>query len=186
MESIDKPVFIKNEKGIYLECNKNFETFLGFSRNQIVGKTAFDIAPAALAHGYMHADKELFEARETQFYKAPVVTASKTATPVIFAKTVFFDDSDKLSGFIGVINLAKGDNYPCVGKHQSAQEHCKLTKREFEVLFLMSQGLTTKEIGKKLAISNFTASDYLKSIFLKLSASNRASAIVQAHKMGLI
>lgn len=90
MESIDKPAFIKNELGVYLECNKNFENFLGLSRSEVVGKTVFDIEPTGLAHTDVRADKGLVEARQTQFYKTSVASASKSLSPIIFAKTVFF------------------------------------------------------------------------------------------------
>lgn len=61
-----------------------------------------------------------------------------------------------------------------------------LTKRETEVLSLISEGLTNPEISKKLFISRSTAKSHVHSILQKLYAKNRAIATKIAIKEGLI
>jgi DNA-binding CsgD family transcriptional regulator/tetratricopeptide (TPR) repeat protein len=60
-----------------------------------------------------------------------------------------------------------------------------LTPREAEVLVLMAQGHTNREIGQRLFISNKTASVHVSRILAKLSARNRGEAAAIAHRLGL-
>jgi RNA polymerase sigma factor (sigma-70 family) len=55
-----------------------------------------------------------------------------------------------------------------------------LTPREREVLDLLAQGLTNKEIAEALVISDNTVKRHLKAIFAKLDVSTRAAAAARA------
>jgi DNA-binding NarL/FixJ family response regulator len=52
----------------------------------------------------------------------------------------------------------------------------RLTGREFEVLDLLRQGLTTEEVAKRLFISKVTVRGYVASALKKLHAPDRAAA----------
>ena len=60
-----------------------------------------------------------------------------------------------------------------------------LTGRERQVLGLLSQGLTNKEIARKLFITTNTVKRHLKSIFEKLGVNTRAAASSRAIQMGI-
>ncbi len=62
----------------------------------------------------------------------------------------------------------------------------ELTKRQREVLVLMAEGLTNKEIGRALAIADDTAKKHVQSIVGKLGASDRTHAVMRAARAGLI
>ncbi len=62
----------------------------------------------------------------------------------------------------------------------------KLTKRELEILRLISQALSNKQIGKKLFISDQTVSVHRKNIMRKLGVSNTAGLIKVAYDNSLI
>ena len=55
-----------------------------------------------------------------------------------------------------------------------------LTEREREVLELLAQGLTNKEMAVRLVISTNTVKRHLKSIFEKLGVNTRAGAVAKA------
>jgi RNA polymerase sigma factor (sigma-70 family) len=57
-----------------------------------------------------------------------------------------------------------------------------LTKREREIVALVAEGLTNKEIADKLCISQATVRTHLTSIFLKLDLRNRSRLIVYAYQ----
>ena len=52
-----------------------------------------------------------------------------------------------------------------------------LSKREKEVLQVLSQGLSNKEIAEKLYLSNGTVRNYMSAILTKLDAENRTEAV---------
>lgn len=61
-----------------------------------------------------------------------------------------------------------------------------LTGREREVLALVAEGLTNREIGKRLFISEKTASVHLSNLMAKLNVSSRTEAVTVAHRRGLL
>lgn len=61
-----------------------------------------------------------------------------------------------------------------------------LTDRELEVLALLAGGLSNKEIGAQLFISETTAKFHVGNIMKKLGVSRRAEAVYTASKRGLV
>lgn len=61
-----------------------------------------------------------------------------------------------------------------------------LSGRELEILRLVSEGLSNKEIAEKLVIAEGTVKNHLSSILAKLSARDRMQAVLIARKIGLI
>src|SRR5215207_9485398 len=60
--------------------------------------------------------------------------------------------------------------------HESQTELGALTEREREVLVLLAQGLTNKEIAERLVITTNTVKRHLKAIFEKLNVHTRSAA----------
>jgi two-component system nitrate/nitrite response regulator NarL len=61
-----------------------------------------------------------------------------------------------------------------------------LTPRELEVLRMVAEGLSNKEIAQRLAISEHTVKFHLNAILGKLGAQSRTEAVVSAIRRGLI
>lgn len=61
-----------------------------------------------------------------------------------------------------------------------------LTRREYEVLSLMVDGLNNREIADRLAISQHTAKNHVSSLLAKLGASSRTEAAIIAMDLKLI
>jgi len=60
---------------------------------------------------------------------------------------------------------------------KAVQKQFGLSKRETEVTFCLTKGLTNKEIAKTLSLSPDTVHDYIKQIMKKLKASTRAGIV---------
>jgi DNA-binding NarL/FixJ family response regulator len=69
---------------------------------------------------------------------------------------------------------------------ENASEHPTLTRREQEVLELLAQGKTNKEISAALVISERTVKFHISSLMRKLGAGNRTEAVANAARLGLI
>ena len=61
-----------------------------------------------------------------------------------------------------------------------------LTAREREVLELLSQGFSNRLIASELHISEHTVKFHISSLYAKLAVNNRAEAVSQAARRGLI
>lgn len=75
-----------------------------------------------------------------------------------------------------VINLAKHEN----------EEVIDFTAREKQILQLVAEGKTNKDIGERLFISNRTVQGHLSKIFAKLEVETRTEAAMKATKAGII
>ena len=70
------------------------------------------------------------------------------------------------------------------GANADDSEH-ELSEREIEVLRLLTQGMTNKEIGHKLHLAENTVKNHLKNILEKLQVQNRVQAAAFALKKGI-
>ena len=61
-----------------------------------------------------------------------------------------------------------------------------LSPRETEILQLVAEGLTNREIAQYLSISRYTAECHIKHIYKKLAVSSRTRAINEARVRGLL
>lgn len=61
-----------------------------------------------------------------------------------------------------------------------------LTDTEIKVLDLLSQGLSNKDISRRLGIAVTTTKWHLKNIFGKLATTNRVSAVIRARELQLL
>ena len=72
---------------------------------------------------------------------------------------------------------------------QKGKIHVKrsiLTKREQEIFTLLVQGLSTREISKKIKISEKTVRNHISNAMQKLEVKGRANAVVELLKLGEI
>ena len=61
-----------------------------------------------------------------------------------------------------------------------------MTNRELEILALLAQRLSNKEIAERLFISPETVKKHLYKIYLKLNVSSRRQAIDKAHTLNML
>jgi len=62
----------------------------------------------------------------------------------------------------------------------------ELTEREKQVVQLLAEGLSNKLIADRLGISDHTAKFHVNGVMMKLGASTRTEAVVEAMRRGLI
>jgi DNA-binding NarL/FixJ family response regulator len=60
-----------------------------------------------------------------------------------------------------------------------------LTERETEVIRLMADGLTNRDIAAKLFVSEATVKTHVNNLFTKLDVNDRAAAVAWAYRSGL-
>jgi two-component system nitrate/nitrite response regulator NarL len=69
---------------------------------------------------------------------------------------------------------------------RKTEEPSGLSQRELEVLPLLADGLSSSEIGKRLFIGESTVKTHLRNLYGKLGVSDRASAVAEGMRRGLV
>ncbi len=103
LETIPSPVFWKDPSGCYLGVNKAFEEFFGKTRDEIIGRTVYDMGSSEIAEKFYKKDQELLQKPGIQTYEWKVKKADESEREVVFYKGTVSDTNDKVAGLIGVI-----------------------------------------------------------------------------------
>jgi DNA-binding NarL/FixJ family response regulator len=96
-----------------------------------------------------------------------------------------------LAGVAGLRFAARGEPSDVIitdapSKAEQADLDPILTTRETEVLTLLSEGASNKEIARRLNISVHTAKCYVGQILDKLDATGRTDAVAHAARLGVL
>ncbi len=85
---------------------------------------------------------------------------------------------------VGLPPDALGELALGIEQHRDAEQ--VLTGRELQVLSVASEGLTARQIGRRLGVRERTVTTHLGRIYKKLGASGRDSALATASRHGLV
>ncbi|QHJ72250.1 response regulator transcription factor [Planococcus halotolerans] len=140
-----------------------------------------------------YGSHELFEKTSSQY----IIDSSVNSFLVM---PIF--NGTSVMGFIYSMNIAKGeeilqpslDRLTEFGEQagrilQSFSQQARqdtLSNRELEVMKEISRGAATKEIADSLGISEFTVKQYVKLAIRKIGAANRAHAVSELIRRGII
>ena len=86
----------------------------------------------------------------------------------------------------GQVQLSPQASAYLVRKVQAPETSVELTERETEVLRLLAQGQSTKEIARNLQIVEDTVKVHVKHILSKLGVQSRIQAVLYAMRLGLL
>jgi ATP/maltotriose-dependent transcriptional regulator MalT len=75
---------------------------------------------------------------------------------------------------------------PDVASDDTARERLGITRRELEILELVARGLSNREIGETLFVSENTVKTHCSRAFDKLGARRRTEAVQRSKELGLL
>lgn len=94
--------------------------------------------------------------------------------------------ADTLGAVPGIRLVAEGDADVLLSATGDRREAGPLTAREREVVTLLAEGLSNKQIASRLGISPDTAKFHVGRVIDKLDATGRTSAVAHAARRGMI
>ncbi len=103
MDTMPAPVFYRDTKGIYHDCNRAFEELVGLSKAEIIGKTIHDFFEKDLADHYAMMDQKIVDNPHVQLYEYEINNAKGERSDVLFSKTARFAADGTVDGIVGVI-----------------------------------------------------------------------------------
>ena len=143
MDSIPNPIFYKNDEGIYMGCNKLFEEFTGYSKSELIGKTAFDFLDEQHASITAAFDEEVITKVNMKSYILDLKENNEKPVIVQYHKSRFYDAYGKVGGVIGVIhditNLKENEK----SLEESKERLLKLNEDKDKYLQIIENDLTS-------------------------------------------
>lgn len=103
MDTMPAPVFYRDTKGIYHDCNRAFEELVGLSKDDIIGKNIHDFFEKDLADHYAMMDRRIVENPHVQRYEYEINNSNGERSDVLFSKTARFAADGTVDGIVGVI-----------------------------------------------------------------------------------
>ncbi len=103
MDTIPAPVFYRDTKGVYHDCNKAFEELVDLKKDEIVGKTIWDFFPEIQADHYKMKDDMIIANPHIQRYEYEIMDSKGNRYDVMFSKTALFGANGSIAGIVGVI-----------------------------------------------------------------------------------
>jgi LuxR family maltose regulon positive regulatory protein len=114
---------------------------------------------------------------------APVAALLREAA----ARGIQAEYADKLLAAFEVQEYGRmGVNSPTLPHPHTQPLPALLTSRELDVLHLISQGFSNKDIAEKLVIALNTVKRHISSIYSKLDVKSRTQAVARARELGLL
>ena len=95
LDTFDGSISIKNSKGEYFFVNNNWLNSFNFNKNEIIGKTDFEIFPKEIAEFIQNIDSEAYKKRKPIIYEKKIEFKDKQFDFVAIKFVVYFSHSDE-------------------------------------------------------------------------------------------
>ncbi len=103
IETIPDLVWLKDQNGVYLDCNTMFERFFGAKKEVIIGKTDYDFVDRELADFFRQHDRKAMEVGAPSSNEEWITFADDGRHALLDTiKTPMLDTAGKLVGVLGI------------------------------------------------------------------------------------
>jgi two-component system, sensor histidine kinase and response regulator len=103
LNSVPAMVFYKDKENHFISTNKGFENAMGLPKQELIGKSMFELYPKDQAEHYWKDDKEVIESGKA---KRNIIESMKTNSGTVIVRTDKIPYLDELNNVIGVIGFS--------------------------------------------------------------------------------
>lgn len=150
IDALPIPIFYRNLTGVYQMCNTAHVKFTGLPKEQIIGKSVYEIHSKETADIYSARDQELIKNPGAQVYETQIKHIDGTTHSIILNKDVIRNNDDKIIGIVGSIND--------VSELKKTETRLKKAQKSMEVsshmLHKISAGIIMMDQNFKVVDSN--------------------------------
>ncbi len=206
-------VFIIDEEQCIVYWNEAAQHILGYSAEEVLGRLCYDILQGcdeeslAICHHHCRVTVAAWSGEPVTNYDVVAATAEgkmrwinvsivnlagpDDSAPLIVH--IFRDATPQkrneqvIRQVLDAMDLLQAKAHPVAPIPPLPSSRAEeLTRREREVLTLLSQGLSTKGIAETLSISSSTVRNHIQNIFNKLQVHSRLEAVAYAFEHRLV
>lgn len=159
-------IWLKNERHVYLACNKKFERYIGATENEITGKTDADFLDAPLADLLRQRDDESIQRGASSIDEEEIVYADDGHKEILETiRTPIYDkNSKKLIGVLGVArDITARKSYEQQIYQRAYYDELTGLPNRFYILDCLSKLIAeSKRNGKRVALLFIDLDDFKK------------------------
>ena len=105
LDTIPNPIYYKNVDGKFLGCNISFASLVNSSRDEIIGKTAFDFFSFKVANANTIIDQELLTTFSTSTSEFTFHTPTNEMKHIILNKAVYKNIDGTVGGIVCIMDV---------------------------------------------------------------------------------
>ncbi len=133
IDSVDNLIFAKDINFIYIKCNKAFEKFVGKSKDQIIGKTDYEIFDKKVSKYFCENDKYILSFNKPKSNYEWITYPNGEKFYLLTVKSPLIDTQGNLYGLVGnSVDITKEENLHKL--LQDAQSLAKLGSWEYNIV----------------------------------------------------
>jgi diguanylate cyclase (GGDEF)-like protein/PAS domain S-box-containing protein len=95
-------VWVKNAQGVYVACNKRFESVYGLTETQLIGKTDYDFSSKEIADVLRFHDQRAIDMGKPNINEESIVFIDGHQALYETTKTPMYDSEGRLLGVLGI------------------------------------------------------------------------------------
>lgn len=103
IETVPNPIYIKSADRKYIDCNKALTDLYGFTKEEAIGSSVYDITPYEYAVKVDKTDRKVIMELGTDETEIEITDRSNKKKTVLIHKTVFLKNDGTAGGIVGVI-----------------------------------------------------------------------------------
>ncbi|WP_066403981.1 sensor histidine kinase [Aliarcobacter cryaerophilus] len=104
LDTIPNAIYYKNIDGHFLGCNTAFASLVSSTKDEVIGKTAFDFFPAKIATKNTQIDKEVLETFNTISFEFAFYTPSNEMKHIILNKATYKNIDGTIGGIVCIMD----------------------------------------------------------------------------------
>lgn len=194
MESLPLYLYAKDIQGKYLYINNYHAKQLGFRQcDDIIGLTDRDLncLPKEQAINLQINDKKIIASGNRNTFIEPVTLVNNDKPILVSQKLPLYSREKKIIGIMGASFAINSEMLNSKFFHKklgnlistSLVANCKLSKRQYDCLYLLLKGFATKQIAQRLNLSPRTIEHYINIIKQKFNCSTRQDIIEKINSL---
>ena len=176
LANVGTPMYMLDRNGMVRWMNARAIDLLGDHRGSHFTAA---MAPEAQAKARVEfAKKILGTARTSDFEAVEVLRTGEHVRVEIHSSAI--EDGGRIVGIFGIIDVR--DHAAPARKPPPSD----LTPRQHEVLLLLAEGFSTKQMAERLSLSRETVRNHIRGLLGALHVNSRLEALVEGRRRGII
>lgn len=180
LSAVKVVVYTADREGRITSVVGPVQEVLGYSPEELLGKGVEIVAPESVDLVLDQLRRKLSGEADRTVYAA-VLIARGGSRVLVYLNSVPLRRGGEIAGVGGIACLK-----PAASGEGARVEPPVLTPRQLEVLRLLADGLSTREIAARLGLAGETARNHIRALLRELGAHSRLEAVVKAQRLGLL